>query len=67
MEHEYNLNQQIIIGEETKKELLDLYFTYEFSGHIKYVSRNNPVCATIWGFADSEKLSYEEIISVLLA
>lgn len=65
MKHILDAGSQIIIDSNTDKELVDLYFTYEFSNNIVCLLRDNPVCATIWGFVDSGKLTVQEAVDAL--
>lgn len=65
MEYRLDSDERVMIDSNTDKELVDLYFTYEFSNHIVCLLRDNPVCATVWGFVDSGKLSVQKAIEAL--
>ncbi len=65
MEHRLDSDERIMIDSNTDEKLIDLYFTYEFSNHIICLLRDNPVCATVWGFVDSGRLSEQEAMKAL--
>lgn len=65
VERGYDSDRRIIIDGNTDEAIVNLYFTYEFSDRIVCLFKDNPACATIWGFMESEKLSVQEAVDAL--
>lgn len=54
------------ISEEETRQLIGIYFTYEFSDKFLLVSRNHTNYASLYRMVDMEILSMEEFLTALL-